>query len=83
MRRVLKPGGQLLFAEHGLATEVNIRKWQNRLTPIWKRIGGECHLNRPIRTLIASAGFNISRVETGYARGPKPMTFIYEGRAQP
>ena len=83
MKRVLKPGGQLLFVEHGLAPEANIRKWQNRLTPIWKRIGGGCHLNRPIRELIESAAFSISRVETGYAPGPKPMTFIYEGRAQP
>nr|WP_281722573.1 class I SAM-dependent methyltransferase [Nitrosomonas nitrosa] len=81
MRRVLKPGGQLLFVEHGLAPEANVRKWQNRLTPIWKRIGGGCHLNRPIRALIESAGFGIARVETVYAPGPKPMTFMYEGRA--
>jgi ubiquinone/menaquinone biosynthesis C-methylase UbiE len=83
MRRVLKPGGQLLFVEHGLAPEGNVRKWQNRLTPIWKRIGGGCHLNRPIRTLIESAGFSIAGLETGYAPGPKPMTYIYEGRARP
>jgi len=83
MRRVLKPGGQLLFIEHGLAPEANVRKWQHRLTPVWKRIGGGCHLNRPIRTLIESAGFGIARIETGYAPGPKPMTFIYEGCARP
>lgn len=82
MRRVLKPGGQLLFVEHGLAPEANVRKWQNRLTPIWKRIGGGCHLNRPIRSLIESAGFGITHIETGYAKGPKPMAFIYEGRAR-
>ena len=83
MRRVLKPGGQLLFIEHGLAPEANVRKWQHRLTPVWKRIGGGCHLNRPIRTLIESAGFGIARIETGYAPGPKPMTFIYEGCGRP
>jgi len=81
MRRVLKPGGRLLFVEHGLAPEESIRKWQNRLTPIWKRIGGGCHLNRPIGALIESAGFDIVRLETGYMKGPRPMTFLYEGCA--
>lgn len=81
MRRVLKPGGQLLFVEHGRAPEPGVRKWQDRLTPIWKRIGGGCHLNRPIRELIENAGFAIQRLETGYMKGPKPMTFMYEGRA--
>lgn len=83
MRRVLKPGGQLLFVEHGQAPEPRVRKWQDRLTPAWKRIGGGCHLNRPIRELIERAGFAISQLETGYMRGPKPMTFMYEGRARP
>ena len=83
MRRVLKPGGQLLFVEHGLAPDENIRKWQNLLTPVWKRIGGGCHLNRPIRTLIETAGFGIVRLETGYAKGPRPMTFFFEGCAAP
>lgn len=54
---------------------------QAQLTPIWKRIGGGCHLNRPIRSLVETAGFRITRIETGYAKGPKPMAFFYEGRA--
>lgn len=83
MRRVLKPSGQLLFVEHGQAPEEHVRKWQDRLTPAWKRIGGGCHLNRPIRTLIESAGFSIEELQTGYMKGPKPMTFMYEGRAHP
>ena len=83
MRRVLKPGGQLLFVEHGLSPDQRVRKWQNRLTPVWKRIAGGCHLNRPVRNLIEDAGFRISRLETGYMPGPKPMTFIYEGAARP
>jgi ubiquinone/menaquinone biosynthesis C-methylase UbiE len=82
MRRVLKPGGQLLFVEHGRAPEKNVQKWQDRLTPMWKRIGGGCHLNRPIRELIEGAGFSIQQIETGYMRGPKPMSFMYEGRAR-
>ena len=81
MRRVLKPGGEFLFVEHGRAPEENVRRWQNRLTPLWKRIGGGCHLNRPIRTLIEGAGFRIIRLDTGYARGPRPMAFFYEGCA--
>ena len=83
MRRALKSDGQLLFVEHGRAPEENVRKWQDRLTPAWKCIGGGCHLNRPIAQLIESAGFHIEQLETGYMRGPKPMTFIYEGRARP
>jgi len=83
MRRVLRPKGQLLFVEHGLAPETNIQRWQDRLTPLWRRIGGGCHLNRPIRVLIESAGFGITQLDTGYIRGPKPLTFFYEGRAIP
>lgn len=83
MRRVLKPGGRLLFAEHGRAPEENVRKWQDRLTPLWKRVSGGCHLNRPIGALIEGAGFEIAELDTGYMEGPRPMTFIYEGRARP
>lgn len=83
MRRVLKPGGQLLFVEHGLAPDEGVRRWQNRLTPLWTRIGGGCHLNRPIRSLIETAAFDITSIETEYARGPRPMAFFYEGRARP
>jgi ubiquinone/menaquinone biosynthesis C-methylase UbiE len=83
MRRVLKPGGQLLFVEHGLALDSNVRKWQDWLTPAWKRIGGGCHLNRPIRSLIETNGFNITQLQTGYMQGPKPMGFLYQGSARP
>jgi len=82
MRRVLRPGGQLLFVEHGRAPDERVVKWQDRLTPFWKRMGGGCHLNRPIATLVESAGFTIADLKTGYMKGPKPMTFMYEGRAQ-
>jgi ubiquinone/menaquinone biosynthesis C-methylase UbiE len=83
MRRVLRPGGRLLFAEHGLAPSESVRWWQDRLTPAWRRISGGCHLNRPIRSLIEDAGFRVDRIETGYVPGPKPFTFMYEGSAQP
>ena len=83
MHRVLRPTGRLLFIEHGRAPEPNVRWWQDRLTPAWKRIGGGCHLNRAIQNLIEDAGFQFDRFETGYMRGPKPLAFMYEGNARP
>jgi len=83
MRRVLKPGGRFLFVEHGRSTDPKFRWWQDRLTRAWKRIGGGCHLNRVIGALIEGAGFRFERIETGYMRGPRPMTFMYEGSARP
>jgi ubiquinone/menaquinone biosynthesis C-methylase UbiE len=83
MRRVLRPTGRLVFIEHGRAAEANVRWWQDRLTPAWKRLGGGCHLNRPIQKLIEDGGFQFDRLETGYMRGPKPLTFMYEGSARP
>lgn len=82
IRRVLKPTGCWLFAEHGRSSDEDVTRWQDRLTPVWKRIGGGCHLNRPIEQLIENAGFRIEQWETGYMKGPKPMTFMYEGRAR-
>lgn len=82
IRRVLRPTGHLLFVEHGLSPDERIRKWQNRLTPIWKRIAGGCHLDRPIPVMIEAAGFVLCRLDTGYMPGPNPMTFMYEGTAR-
>src|SRR4051812_37087129 len=82
MRRVLKPGGALLFVEHGKAPDTAVARWQNRLTPLWKPIAGGCHLNRKIDTLIREAGFVVKDLRTGYMRGPRPFTFMYEGRAR-
>lgn len=82
-RRVLRPGGRLLFVEHGLSPDASVRRWQDWLTPGWRRISGGCHLNRPIRTMIEASGFHFDRVETGYMPGPKPMTYMYEGSARP
>jgi len=79
--RVLQPHGVLLFAEHGLAPEVQVQRWQHRLTPGWRHIAGGCHLDRKIDELIGEAGFTIDELVTEYARGPRPMTYIYCGRA--
>ncbi|WP_353180787.1 class I SAM-dependent methyltransferase [Salinisphaera sp. T5B8] len=83
MRRVLKPGGQLLFVEHGLGPDATVAEWQRRLTPFWSKVSGGCHLDRPIQGLIAQAGFDCTHLETGYMKGPTPMTYMYEGRAVP
>ncbi|HKY22968.1 MAG TPA: class I SAM-dependent methyltransferase [Vicinamibacterales bacterium] len=82
VRRVLKADGRLLFAEHGLSREANVAQWQNRLTPVWKRIGGGCHLNRPIDQLIRESGFDVEQIQTGHMKGLKPMTFMFEGVAR-
>jgi ubiquinone/menaquinone biosynthesis C-methylase UbiE len=81
MRRVLKPGGRLLFIEHGLSPEARIARWQHWLTPWWKRIGGGCHLDRKMDDLIRVAGFRVDALETSYMKGPKPWTFMYQGTA--
>jgi ubiquinone/menaquinone biosynthesis C-methylase UbiE len=84
IRRVLRPDGALIFVEHGRAPEPRIRRWQNRLTPVWKKLAGGCHLNRPIDLLIAQAGFEIVALETGHlVKGPRVVTFHYLGRAVP
>jgi ubiquinone/menaquinone biosynthesis C-methylase UbiE len=82
VRRVLRPSGRLLFVEHRQSPDANVRRWQDRLTPLWKRIGGGCHLNRALGQLIENSGFRIEHMKTGYMKGPKPMTFMYEGWAR-
>jgi ubiquinone/menaquinone biosynthesis C-methylase UbiE len=83
IRRVLKPGGRMLFVEHGASPDPTVRIWQDRLTPAWKRLSGGCHLNRPIRDLLVTNGFQIDQLTTGYMPGPKPMTYMSEGSAHP
>jgi len=81
MRRVLRPKGRLLFVEHGLSRDAGVARWQHRLTPLWRRVAGGCHLDRPIGDLVRTAGFDLSQLATGYAPGPRPMSYMYEGRA--
>lgn len=81
MRRVLKPGGRLLFCEHGLAPDLPVVRWQKRLTPLWKPLAGGCHLDRDIPALIGAGGFHIRELSTGYLKGPRPMTHVYRGWA--
>lgn len=81
MRRVLVPGGQLLFCEHGRAPDASVRRWQMRLQPLWGPLAGGCQLGRDIPALLAQAGF-VSQTQSAYLAGPRPMTFHYWGTAQ-
>lgn len=83
MRRVLRYDGVMLFAEHGLAPEASVQGWQQRLNPLWRRVAGGCNLDRKIDQLIQAAGFQLTAIETDYAKGPRPMSYIYAGQAQP
>lgn len=79
MRRVLKSSGKLIFIEHGLAPDRKVSAWQERLTPWWKPLAGGCHLNRKIDDLVRAAGFDLQELRTAYLRGPRPMTYTYQG----
>jgi ubiquinone/menaquinone biosynthesis C-methylase UbiE len=82
MRRVPRPGGRLIFVEHGRSLEPRVRAWQDGLTPLWRRVAGGCHLNRPIDRLILDARFRLDELERGYAGRPKTMEYLYKGVAQ-
>ncbi len=83
MARVLRPGGRLIFCEHGAAPDAGVRRWQDRVNPVWRRLSGGCELNRVIPELIRSAGFEIEALETMYLPGWRPATFNYWGTAAP
>jgi ubiquinone/menaquinone biosynthesis C-methylase UbiE len=83
LRRVLKPGGALLFVEHGRAPESGVAWWQDRLDPLWRRLAGGCHLNRKIDDLISGSGFRLDALANARLPGPRTHTFLYEGRARP
>lgn len=83
MRRVLKPGGALLFVEHGRAPEPGVARWQDRLDPLWSRLAGGCHLNRKMDDLITGSGFRMAALTNVRIPGPRTHTFLYEGSARP
>ena len=82
MRRVLKRGGKLIYCEHGLAPDSAVRRWQVRLTPLWSRVAGGCHLDRDIPALLNEAGFRSEDMETMYLPGPRLVTYNYWGTAE-
>ena len=81
MARILRPGGQLIFCEHGSAPDESVRAWQNRVTPIWKRLAGGCHLNRNIPSVLEQGGFKVVDLETMYIPGWRPASFNFWGSA--
>jgi ubiquinone/menaquinone biosynthesis C-methylase UbiE len=83
MKRVLRRDGRLLFVEHGLAPDRWVARLQGRLTPCWRCLTGGCHLDRKIDDLVAAAGFEIERLESGYLGGRNPLAYMYEGLAHP
>ncbi|NWG91022.1 MAG: class I SAM-dependent methyltransferase [Parvularculaceae bacterium] len=82
MKRTLKSGGRLVFLEHGAAPDAGVRRWQDRLNPIWGKLGGGCNLNRDPLELVRRAGFEIRSAESHYARGaPKFAGYMTRGVA--
>jgi len=84
VRRVLKPGGRVLFSEHGLAPDEGVSKWQRRVEPVWKPLAGGCHLTRDVRKMFEEAGFRLEDAQTMYLPStPKIAGFVSWGAAVP
>ena len=82
MRRILKPGGDILFCEHGMAPDTKVAKWQRRIDPIWSKVAGGCQSGRYIPSLFKQAGLETLELNQGYIPGPKVLSYNYWGRAQ-
>ena len=80
VRRVLKPGGQFLFCEHGRAPDASLAQWQQRIEPLWKPLAGGCHLTRDVPLLVRDAGLH-AQVTQGYIGSPRLLTYHYWGQA--
>jgi ubiquinone/menaquinone biosynthesis C-methylase UbiE len=81
MKRVLVPGGRLLFSEHGVAPDADVARWQARLQPLWKPLAGGCYLNRDIPLLLQEVGFH-TQLQSAYIPGPRVVSYHYWGQAQ-
>jgi ubiquinone/menaquinone biosynthesis C-methylase UbiE len=81
IRRVLRSGGMLHFVEHGRSPDRRVARWQDRLTPLQRRLAGGCHLNRSIDQLVVDSGLELVRLENYYAEGPRPFGYMFEGIA--
>ncbi|MEH6758064.1 MAG: class I SAM-dependent methyltransferase [Parasphingorhabdus sp.] len=84
MRRVLKPGGKILFLEHGRAPDRGPEKWQERIEPVWKHIAGGCHLHRPVSKTFEAEGFALRDNDGHYApKTPRWLGWMEFGEARP
>ena len=82
IRRVLKPGGKLLFLEHGLSPDPKVQAWQHRLTPVTRLLGDGCHLNRNIQRHIEAHPFRLRAMTQFYLEEtPKVGGYMYQGVA--
>ena len=82
MRRVLRPGGSLLYCEHGIAPDESVRRWQRRLNPVWRRVAGGCNMDRDIPDLLKRGGFEITADDRMYIPGLKILCYNYWGVAK-
>jgi ubiquinone/menaquinone biosynthesis C-methylase UbiE len=83
VRRALRPEGELLFVEHGLARDAATQRRQRMLTPVWRRVAGGCRLDRDIGCLLDDGGFEVADLSADYAEGAKFLSFTYAGTARP
>jgi len=82
VRRTLKSGGRFHFVEHGLSNDPRVQWWQHKLTPLQRRIGDGCHLDRNISEMILRSGLRIERLENFYLeKVPKFGGYLYRGVA--
>lgn len=81
VRRVLRPGGALHFVEHGLSPDPKVARFQDRFTPVQRRLAGGCHLNRPIGDLLRASGLEVTQLDNYYVSGPRSTGYMYEGIA--
>ena len=82
VRRVLRPGGSLVFLEHGISDDPDVARRQRRFDPIQQRIAGGCHLDRDPVALMRAAGFGIEQVDNFMIAGPKIASYMYAGTAR-
>lgn len=82
VRRVLKPGSALHFAEHGLAPDAKVARRQDRFNGLQNRIAGGCNLNRDIPALLRAAGFELDELSNFYLDGPKLLGYMSVGKAR-
>jgi len=83
VRRVLRPGGELVFVEHGLARDAGTRRWQRWLTPLWRRVGGGCHLDRDMTAILRDAGYRSDDLSADYSDGARWLSYTFHGTAHP
>lgn len=82
VRRVLRPGAPLYFVEHGRSEDAKTRRWQTRVTPAWRAVSGNCHLDRDVAAMLRDAGFELTTLERGDdPDGGRLTKFTYQGVA--